>query len=344
MNKYRYAIIDQSFILQRNLFAITRRKKAGEYVDSDLIKSCLYTLNKISRDYEISADKFIFLMDKWDGSNGYITTQILKGGYKSQRGDISDETGKKTYMTEGKFEEIKNDPSILEEDKEKAYSQLYRHKVEISAKYKIAQELGNFGIPSFCVPGWEFDQLAYLSGKLLEGDNKPSILITQDSDLTYALTPNLDYFRIPSSKQIPKIIKYSDMEIKIPEDLRDRISLFQYGAYLNALGVSHNGMKKTKKMFSKTSQVINKVLNGDYSSVEDVDLFKLQLSTYDISKYPRYEEAKDIILNLFPKFGKVGSYIDWLRFCEKLNIRGLSMDFYTSLVSNFNIELYEHNN
>lgn len=69
-NKYKYALIDNSYILARNHYGISVGKKAGEYTVGDLIKSCIYTLNKIPRDFGVTADKYVFICDKWSPDFG----------------------------------------------------------------------------------------------------------------------------------------------------------------------------------------------------------------------------------------------------------------------------------
>lgn len=60
--KYRYALVDMSYILYRNAYAASKGKDVGEYTSGDIIRITIQTLNKIPRDYNISADKFIFCM------------------------------------------------------------------------------------------------------------------------------------------------------------------------------------------------------------------------------------------------------------------------------------------
>jgi hypothetical protein len=346
-NKYKYAFVDFSGILQKNLFGVSKDKKPGEYTAGDLIRSCIYTFNKIYRDFGVSADKMVLLLDKWDGGKGYITTQILGGAYKDSRGDIESEKGKAnplgTYMTKEKYEAMKSDPTVSKEDLDEAYEKLYKNDVRQAAKRAIAQNLKLFGVPSLSVPGWEFDNLAYLASMMLFSiDDKPSIIVTQDSDLNYSTTPKCPVLKLPRSGQDPQIITYDEMYNEIPEDLRDQISLYAYKSYWDSLGAtgSHNGMRRTKKQYCDANQVIQEILHGDYTNVEDVDLFKKQLSTFDISKYPRFEEAKRNITDLLPTCGRLGTLKEWHDFLDKYEIHGLSDSFFTTFISRFDPTLY----
>ena len=55
---YAFAVVDLSYILQRNLFACSRGKKIGEFTAGDVVKMTIQTLNKIPRDYKINISKY----------------------------------------------------------------------------------------------------------------------------------------------------------------------------------------------------------------------------------------------------------------------------------------------
>ena len=343
--KYEYAIWDLSYVMQRNMFGVSKDKKPGEYTAGDLIKSCIYTFNKVQRDFGITAEKHVLVLDRWDGDKGYVTTQILGGAYKDNRGDIDSEKGKSkpldTYMTREKFEQMKLDPDVSQEDLALAYEKLYKNEVRFDAKWGMVKDLKNFGLPSIGVPGWEFDNIAYLASMLLYGEGrKHSVIITQDSDLTYALSPTMDFFKIPKSGQDPEIITYDQMWNTIPDSLKSRMSLYNYKSYMDSLGLGHNQMRKTKRDYADPVRTIEKILDGDFSDVEDIDLFKLQLSTFDIGNYPRFEEARRNITDLLPTCGRLGSLQEWHQFCDKYGISGLSDNFFTTFISRFNPRLY----
>lgn len=344
-NKYSYAIIDFSVILQKNIYGVSKDKKPGEYTAADLIKTCIYTMNKIPRDYGISADKWVLFLDKWDGDKGYITTQILGGGYKDNRGDIEAEKGKKnpldTYMTKDKYEKLKQDPDVSQEDLALAYEKLYKNEVRFDAKWGFVRNMNLFGFPSISVAGWEYDNLAYLAAGLLYNESsKPSVFITNDGDIDYCLTPKMDKLKLPKYGQDPEIITYDKAYQNIPDNLKGKLSLYAYNAYLNALGQSHNGMRITKKEGVNYATAIEHILGGDYSDIENRELFDLQLSTYDISKYPRFEEAKRLILEYLPICGKLGSLEDWHKFLDKYKITGLGDSFFMTLMGRFDQKMY----
>lgn len=344
--KYKYALIDMSYLLYRNLFAVSAGKKVGEYNSGDVIRLTIQTLSKLSKDWGITAEKYIMIYDKWDSSfGGYYTTYLLGGAYKDSRGDIESEKGKAspidTYMTREKFEALKNDPNITPEELQKAEEKLYQNEVKYKAKWAMIRDLHKFGVPCIGLEGWEYDNLAWLSSNILfKVDEKPSVLVTKDSDLQYALTPKMDYFRLPTKGSDPEVITYDKMCDTIPPILKGRVSLYKYKAYVDALGDGHNGMRKTKESGKDTDTVISNILEGNFDGVTDKDLFQLQLSTFDISKFPRVEEAKRIVREMFCTTGGLGDLLEFKEFCRKNQVEGISDSYYIRFISGFNQELY----
>ena len=119
------------------------------------------------------------------------------------------------------------------------------------AKNGLIYELNKFGVPCVGVSGWEYDDLAWLASCMLYGvESKPSVIITKDSDLQYAISPQMDYFRIPTGGSEPQIITYNEMYAQIPDRLKGKVSLYQYKSFMDSLGEGHNDMRKTKKILN----------------------------------------------------------------------------------------------
>lgn len=332
-NKYRYLILDSSYVITRNLFAISKGKEIGEYTEGDVMRMTIWTLNKLARDYGITADKILMVGDKWDPDlGGYYTTYLLKGKYKSDR----------VYINEDVVEQMRNDPNVTPEELHEAEIKLYQNQVKYKSKWGMVRDFKNIGIPSFFVSGWEFDNLAWLASCMLCDSNKKSVIVTKDSDLQYALSPMMDYFRIPTGGSDPVIITYDEMYNTIPKSLRDRgISLYQYKAYSDSLGFGHNAMTSTRKSgCTDSEEIINKILDGDYSMVEDIETFEKQMTTFDISKFPRLEEAKKIVAEEFSTVGKIGSLNDFHDICNKYNITGVSDRYYSDFSNRFDPKLF----
>jgi hypothetical protein len=100
-------------------------------------------------------------------------------------------------------------------------------------------------------------------------------------------------------------------------------------------------MRRTAKERVNTIETIKHIMSGDYSDVDDIELFKKQLETFDIAKYPRFEEAKRQITDILPTAGKLGSLIDFHKFCDKYGITKISDRYYTEFISRFDPNLYK---
>ena len=311
-NIYKYGLIDMSYLLSRNVFACAR-KGAGNFDAGDVIKMTMQTLNKLPRDFGVTVDKYILIRDTWAKEyGGYYRTHLLGGKYKDSR----------VYMTDEMVEEMKKDPTKTEEEINKAIEEAYINKVKLEAKKGLMYELSKFGIPCVGVSGWEFDDIAWLASCMLyrEGGKK-SIIITKDSDLQYSLSPTMDYFRIPTGGSEPEIITYDQMYEKIPHSLRGRVSLYQYKSFLDSLGEGHNDMRRSKIQGVDPVVAIEHILGGDYSDLEDYDLFVKQYSTFSVEKFPRLEEAKHIISEQLGSLGRLGSFEEFDSFCDKFGLK-----------------------
>lgn len=332
MNKYKYALADFSYFVTRNLHIVSK-KGIGNYTAGDCIKVCIQSINKLQRDFGVDASKFIFLADKWDNNfGGYYRTYLLKGLYKDDR----------IYVTEEMVEQMKNDPNVTEKKLKKAQEECYFNKIKQEAKAIMVRELKNFGIPVLMVPAWEFDDLAYLAaGMLYNSDTRKSVIVTKDSDLMYSVSPRVDLFRTQSKTSPAQFITYDEMCETIPDELKGKISLYGYKAYMDSLGaIGHNNMRRTKKIGANPTQTILGLLGGDYSNVEDIDTFQRQLNSFDISKFPRLEEAQNLIANLFGTVGKLGTLEEFHGFCDRNGISGISDRYYSSFISKFDSKLF----
>ncbi len=334
-NKYKYALIDFSYILSRNTFAVKAGRKRGEYTESDLIKSVIQTLAKLNKDYGISADKTILIGDKWSKEfGGYYRTYLVK--------DYTEYKGTRVYWDDAKVEGFIAEGGHTEEEIEKVKDEAYMNKVKYKAKYAIINDLGYFGIPSILVEGWEADDLGWAStGFLFNTEEKPSILVTKDSDWKYNLSPKMDYFSLPKKGSDPEIITYNQMYDTIPEELKAKgVSLYEYHCMTDALGFGHNDLGVAKKTGVDSTQTILKILSGDYTDVENPDMYKVQMSTFDISSFPRFNEVRDIINNKYKTIGHIGSSTEFMDFCKKYNITGISEQYYNNFVSRLDPGLY----
>lgn len=332
--EYAFAVVDLSYLLQRNLYACSRGRKVGEFTAGDVVKMTLQTLNKIPRDYGFDISKYIFLADKWSADyDGYYRHQILSGTYKTSR----------SWMTPEKFKEISENPDSTEKEIEKAKFDLYLNNVKQEAKEILKTELRYFGVPCLWQDGWEFDDCAYLFACLWYGnpDSRKSVIITKDSDLQYSINPKVDYFRLPTAGSQPEIITYDQMYYRIPEKLRDLgVSLYDYKSYYESFGLGHNDMRVTKISGEDPDTIIEKIISGDYSGLSDPDLFKLQFSTFDIFKFPGYPEIRKKLTEDIYTIGRLGGLDEFHNFCVAHGITGITDKYYSSFISRFDQKLF----
>lgn len=346
MNRYKYALVDMSYILVRNLKAISAGKKIGEYNEGEVLRITIQTIKKIIRDYGITADKYIFIYDKWDKEiGGYYRTYFLK--------DFVAYKGTRVYVNEAYVRELEQklsgiDPNNTEEieklkkEIEVAKVQSYENLIKYKAKEAMINDLGNIGLPCLGLEGWEFDDLAWLSTCLLinEPDNRANIIITKDSDLQYSLSPKMDYFKIPTGKSTPKIITYEEMMKTIPQKiLEKKVSLYDYKSFLDSLGTGHNDMKPTVTSNRPVDDIILSILEGDYSDVNK-DQFIAQFKSFDLHNFGKLDKAFSIINNDYKKCGHLGDLEQFHQFCNKYDIHSISDRYYQELINNFNPLLF----
>jgi hypothetical protein len=339
-NRYRYGLIDLSYILSRNVFSCYR---SGNTSVGDVVRSVIQTIVKLGRDYEITADKYIFLNDTRSRLHGgYFRTYLLKGAYKTSR----------HLYTEEEVEEMKANPQIPREEVEKAEENFKIGLLKREAKSVIVSELCHFGLPNVSVDGWEYDDLVRLSSVLLynEPSGKQSVIITKDSDLLYTITPRLDYFKIPSSRSVPQVITYNQMWNSLTPGIKESgLSLYEYKCYSDSLGSGHNDMTRTKKLKSDNDQTILEILDGNYENVEDRDLFETQLKTFKIEDFPNFDEAQARLIDSFMKSGELRDYSEFKVFCEKSGINSdyaengkyIPERYYNDFEHNLDGSLYE---
>ena len=336
---YKYGFIDLSYVLSRNMFSVANHSKTGfDYTPGDLVRVTIQTINKICRDYNITADKFIFLRDTWDKElGGYYRTSLLpKGEYKGDRG----------YMTQELFEEIQNNPESTPTEIEDARKELYRNETKTKAKWILIRDIADFGIPTLEVPGWEADDLAYLATNLLmeDPDPKKSVIITKDSDILYSLSPKVDYFKIPTGGSKPQVITYDQMwydNERMPEVCRNMgMSLYTYHAIWESIGEGHNNMARTRKNYADPLDTIIKCYNNDFSNLEDIDLYLKHMKTFNLLEFPHLDEAKQMFYTKVGTCGNIGSVEEFRTFCEKKGINGISDSYYSTFVGRLDKSLY----
>lgn len=339
-NKYKFGLIDLSYLMQRNLFAVSKGKGVGEYNAGEVIRITIQTINKVIRDYDITCDKFILVYDKWDKElGGYYRTWLLK--------DFVSYKGSRVYMTEEEVERMIASGEYTEEQIKKAREEAYMNQVKYKAKWGMISDMKNIGIPCLGLEGYEYDDLAWLSSCLLSDpsnnpEGKKSVVITKDSDLLYSLSPMMDYFKLPTGGSQPKVVTYEEMYETIPKELTaNGVSLYDYKAYLDSLGQGHNDLGDSGKKGINVVETILKVLKGDYSDIENEEFFKKQLESFDLTKFPRLDKAMEIVKEKYNTEGKLGSLDDFHEFCKKYEITGITDTYYSNFIKKLDPNLFQ---
>lgn len=335
MNAYQYTLVDLSLLLSRNVYACSRGKGVNEYSAADVVKMTIQTLNKLARDYGLTSDKIILVADTWDQNlGGYYRTWMLGGNYKDSR----------TWMTEEKLQEIKNDSASTQMDIEKAEAELYQNQVKIEAKRILKTEASKIGLPCLGVSGLEYDDLCYIISSLLytTGSQRKSVIVTKDSDCMYCTSPVVDYFRLPVGGSKPEIKTYSEIyTTMVPQELRDLgLALWDYKSIWDSLDGGHNDLRRTRVHKTNLSNVISKILSGDYSGVMDKDLFLRQYETFKLDKFPMISQAVSEVMTKLPTIGHLGNLSEFHEFCRTNKIYGLSDEYYTSFITRFSQKLF----
>ena len=335
VNNYEYAFVDLSYVLTRNLWMVTKDKSTGDMNPGDVLRLMIQSVRKWARDYNIRPAKIIFIADEWSKEfGGYFTTYLLRqagGDYK----------GSRKFVTEKVLEDLRSDPNTTSEELEKAEREYAVNKVKFAAKKIMKEEFSNLGIYYYSYPSWEYDQIASLAAFQRFKEGKKDVIITKDTDLMYSLTPLVDFFSIPKRGEEPKVITYDEMYSQIPEVLKNKgVSLYQYNAYLNALGKSHNDMSKSLRAGVDTTEAILHILDGDYSDLIDLDIFFAQMKSYDLSQYPGLSEVQRAIAEDFGTKGRLATLEDFHKFCERNNVTGISDKYFSDLINSFDPRLF----
>lgn len=335
-NKYEKAYIDGSFLITRNLWVATKGKEIDEMNPGDVLKITIQTLNKLSKAWGITADKICLIFDEWDKNlGGYIRTWMIK--------DYVAYKGSRKFMTDKLLEEMKADPSISEEVIKKAERELAVSKVKFEAKRLMKEEFRKIGIPYFSFPGYEFDDIATLASVNGYGKrSKPDVIVTKDTDLTWSLMPDVDFFKLPTNGSKPEVITYNDMIVQVPQVLRDKgMGLYWYHAYCDSLGITgHNDNLKTIKRGRDGTQAILNIMDGNYDDVANVDAFIAQMKSFNLPSFPNIGEVNEMIKVDFKTRGHLGTIDEFRDFCQRTNVDGIRDAYYSDFIGRLDQKLY----
>lgn len=337
-NKYQFALIDYSWLAARSAFAVSVGKKKGEWSYAEIIRLCFQSIAKLTNQLGISYDKAILVHDLYSAEyNGYYRHYLLNGEYKDSRVYIND-----LYVAE-LLDRSKTDPSITEEEISKAEDEAFFNNSRQSAKKAVREELTIF--PSIGVYGAEADDIFNIFSAIYNPSGDPSIkksvIISKDSDLKKCCSKSLDFYRYGKSTEPAKLWTYDEAMSEIPEELRGKVSLYWYHSLLEALGAGHNDVKSPRKKGTNVDEVLRKiVLYGDYSDIEDIDMFNRVMSSYRLDQFPMYKEIVDTLSTKLMTCGYIPTLSEFRTFCEKHNLEGISDRYYSSLAMKLDRSMY----
>lgn len=340
-NKYRYCFVDTSYLVRRNGWVVSKGKTPGEYNYLDIVKMSIQTVNKMARDYGVTADKFIFVFDAWSREyEGYYRSWLIK--------DIIEYKGSRTFETVEGLKEL--EASGASEAELRYYADRLYANQQIKDAKKMLMSMGPIGIPSISVESFEFDDLVYMAGVLMVREDKPSVILTKDSDLQYCTTPGLDYFKMPVSGSDPEFITYQEMWDRVPDDLKESLiarsipdygsALYYYKALLDSLGEGHNDLKKTKRPRKNANRVLHEILVDDnWDNVVDKDAFLRQLESFKVFEFPKAFEAYQAICSI-PQCGHYASTQEFENFCQATGLQGISSEYYQTFLNRLDQKLF----
>lgn len=340
-NKYLQLWVDISWLLSRNVFAISAGKHAGEYTAGEVLRLTVQSLAKLGNQLGLTADKILLLNDRWSKEyGGYYRTHLLGGKYKDDRVYVD------SLYVEKLRDAATTDSTITPEQIQKAEDEAFSNQVRMEAKYAIMNELHHFGMASIWYEGLEFDDLAVIASMMYSSSADPKTskkicIYTKDSDMFKAITPLVDLYKAPKKGDQPHIWTYEEAYQQVPQELRDKgLSLYWYHCMMEALGAGHNNARSPRKKGSNVLKVMCEVMDGNYENIEDKELFDTTMKSFDFSTYPMFQDVQDLIRDKFMTTGRVGTLTEFRNFCIKHNVEGISDSYFSNFVSRLDRSLY----
>jgi len=202
---------------------------------------------------------------------------------------LKDYKSSRIYITQDDVDSFDQDSDPVEyfNLKNEAYAGLQK----TEARKWIVNNFPKLGIPVLIHKGYEGDDLALLFSERFANESQKCGIVSIDSDWDYLLNPNVDHLK-PNGE----VINYDSMMEEL--NTLKGLSLYQYKSYVDSLFGSHNDLYQTisKDLESSHYEVIQQILdNENYVGIEDVELFKAQLKSFDIHDYPELDQVKSKI-------------------------------------------------
>lgn len=293
MKDYEIIAFDAQYFLFRNVAALKGRVKeltvttldesegdstVGYLINKydikvqDMVKQFFWTIAKFIRE-NYSCNKVIFLWDK----GPYYKTKILPD-FKNSRihhcQELLDDW------------DIEGDPEGYLQEKED-----YRiHLLMSEAKYWIIEHLNLLGFNSVIMDGFEADDLAVIFSRIYDkiGTHR-SAICSADSDWQYWIGDKVDYLSFNKKTKWNRDTVNQDWEGMLDET---GLTPFELKKWADSTFFSHNDLQHTSNIdWKQLPELIDKVQMGDYSLINDIDRFKLNMKSFDIEEYPSYADV-----------------------------------------------------
>lgn len=344
MKDYKYLIFDGQYYLVRNLKALTPRYSKTIVLKNeegipilnengnqqcyeitsissfDLVKSFFYSIAKFIRE-SASCRKIILCFD----SAPYHKLKFIEN-YKGSRSYA-------TYDDLARIDKTKDPLSYLKIEEE-----LKINRIKQDAKSFILENFSKLGICSIIHKGYEADDLAYKIASRLELDDQKSAVVSIDDDWSYLINKNVDWIKSNTKKRFT----YDDI-VGRSNDFTDDlgISLFQFKSYYDSMYGSHNDLESTVDVTEKIpfNDLLKKYLSGDLSKILDLNKFNAQYESFDIEKYPEYDQVINKIKSL--EFSGHISSIDEFELFKLVNNFNIKTDYYSNFIKELDSTLYD---
>lgn len=250
---------------------------------------------------------------------------------------LSDYKGDRYYATQEELDELNYD------DDPKAYLELEQevraNDMKQEAKHWMIENFPKLGFDMIYHAGYEADDLAHLIADQLKDDDQKSGLVSVDSDWAYLINENIDFLKL-NGDCIDYGMMLSEMQDDLPKELWDKVDLYWYKAYTDALAGSHNNMECTIKDIPEGDyhKALIDIYNNGTEYLSNVELFRAQLKAFDVYHYPEIDQ----VLSKLKDIGRVNELlsVDQLEYMKMIDGFKVSASYYSRTIDLLDIRYF----